>query len=931
LAHLFAAKAIVCGDMDVSSTQKEENAPTESAATDAAVASSIDSTNTFYPQSGIEQSYGMGETLKSQNVRFSSQYNGPRTAIDSTPDPLRSTTDTNDTELSNFFSRPIKISEFQWFVGAGIDQLIDPWSLYFSNKRVINRITTYNLMRANLHVKIVINGNGFYYGRALAMYGPFSDSFYDSLTNTSQQVDVVQWSQRPKIFIDPTNSMGGEMIIPFHSYQNNTWVQNTGVSQLGNLWIRSLNILQHANAGEDPITVSVFAWAEDVTLSVLTSMDAGGLEPQSGVEVDEANSRGVVSGPASAIAKIAGHFSGAPVIGPYATATSKVAATTAQVAKMFGYSRPPLTKAPEPLRPTPVSSLANTTVPDVVQKLSVDDKQELTIDQNAAGYGKDDPLSIKSIAMRESYLTTFDWEMQTSAEGETNSPTTGLLWNCRVDPTVFATTNAGTGFLFPACCAAAMPFTFWTGTMKFRFQIVCSSFHKGRIKVVFDPNFLASNEYNTNYQKVIDIAEEQDVTVDFGIGKTTNLLPHGKPGITPVGSMYNTTPLTYDDQLGNGVVSVFVVNELTSPNTTANNDIQINVFVSMGDDFEVFVPDAHFQQFLFAATPIIPIAEEEKVDTSKSTPLPKLKSDRRPDKRSSVVEPFKPQSGMEKTIPEAEHTDEPNAPVHDVSENVAVPGGVLPHVNLMFTGESIQSFRCMLKRYNKWLSLGVDGNTEGRNGIRFDCPAYPLLRGTTGNSIHETSNGIGYNYVNTLLLHWVSNMFSGWRGSLRYKILPRRGRTHSDMCVTRHLEDYGTQIVQQPYLDTLFSTQSEIAKFSVYDVSNGFSDSIISGVTGTAFTISEVNPILEYEIPYYSRYRFVPGKILAPALKAPEWVQNQTIWINEYNIATFGGGDNIVACYDIYCAVGEDFQAYMFSGLPRMYYEPDPPDPDANP
>jgi hypothetical protein len=63
--------------------------------------------------------------------------------------------------------------------------------------------------------------------------------------------------------------------------------------------------------------------------------------------------------------------------------------------------------------------------------------------------------------------------------------------------------------------------------------------------------------------------------------------------------MYSSTPYTSNEDFGNGVIGVYVVNELTTPNSTIDNNIEINVFVSMGDDFEVFVPDDYFQFFTF--------------------------------------------------------------------------------------------------------------------------------------------------------------------------------------------------------------------------------------------------------------------------------------------------------------------------------------------
>jgi hypothetical protein len=773
-----------------------------------------------------------------------------------------------------------------------MDIVINPWGLYFSNTRVLNRVTTYNLLRANLHVKVVINGNGFYYGRAVAAYGAFDNSTYDALSLDTALADFTQWSQRPKIFIDPTNSMGGEMIIPFHDFQNNSWVQNGGWSFLGQLWLRSINILKHANEGTDPVTVSIYAWAEEVELSVLTSKDAGTLAPQSGEEVDEANAKGIISGPATTIAKYSAYLKSVPVIGPYATATSKAAGVTADIAKLFGYSRPPMTKAPDPYRPTCVSSLANTTVPDVVNKLSVDDKQELTIDPCIAGYGEHDPLSIKAIASRESYLTTFNWAMSTSAEGTTKSPTTGLIWNCRVDPTVWNTT--GSAFLFPACAAAALPFEFWTGTMKFRFQIVCSSFHKGRIKVVYDPNDVQANEYNTNYLKVIDIAEEQDVTIEVGIGRPTTLLKHSEPGVDPVTNMYNTTPLTHSDQLGNGVISIFVVNELTSPNSVANNDIQINVYVSMGDDFEVFVPYPHFQNFVFK-----PQSGEE----------------------------FTPQSGTEgSTVPEAENTGEPNAPTKMMSEQIAVPSYTLPSTNLVFTGESIMSFRTMLKRYNRWMTFGAAGNPAAACWINFQGTAYPALRGNIAGAIHQTAALAPYNFTNTVLLHWVTYMFSGWRGGIRYKVIPKRGIEYCDITASRHSANGGVFSVSTGlYSTAALSSQSEIAQSTV--INGSAKDAEQTGHEGLAFTTSLVNPVLEFEVPWYSQYRFAPGKRANWSTASDDFVQHMTIYINQ--VCDRPDVGTSVGSYDLFVAAGEDFQTYFFTGLPRMYYEAAPPSPAA--
>jgi hypothetical protein len=197
---------------------------------------------------------------------------------------------------------------------------------------------------------------------------------------------------------------------------------------LGDLKLAIINDIKHANGATDQVTISVFAWASDVSMSVLTSENPTTLTPQSGVETetDEANRKGVISKPASAVAKVSNALATIPAIRPYALATAAAANTVSNIAKQFGYCRPPVTKNPEPFRNFPTSHLAATNVPDTALKLSVDDKQELSIDPRIAGLGSADPMSIKEIAKRESYLTKFTWAQGTTPET--------LLWNARIDP-----------------------------------------------------------------------------------------------------------------------------------------------------------------------------------------------------------------------------------------------------------------------------------------------------------------------------------------------------------------------------------------------------------------------------------------------------------------------------------------------------------------
>jgi len=865
------------------------------------------------PQSGTTADNNItkssDETI-AQNVKFNDADSGYTYQIVSQEDPTRTIRDSDDADLSNFFSRPIKIFDENWQVGTSVNNSFDPWDAYFTNPRVENRITNYNLLRATLHVKVIINGNGFYYGRAILAYLPLNDrdDFSDLL---SRPQDVVQASQCPHIFINPTTSEGGELILPFMYHFDQVKIPDRSWTQLGNLTLRTINPLQHANDTVGAVNISMFAWAEDVSLSVLTSQDILSLDPQAGTmtktasknkngnanmagkqktssktpkaqpkpkeepgkESEEANNSGMISGPATFVAKVATALTVVPQLAPFAMATSKVAGTVASVARIFGYSRPPVTKNPDPLRPTPISQLATTTTPDTALKLTVDDKQELTIDPRIAGIGPADPLNIRDIATRESYLTTFDWAVADASES--------LLFNMRLDPVIWAESTPNNAFHFPACAMAALPFKYWTGSMRVRFQVVASSFHKGRLKIVYDPNYLASNEYNTNYIQIIDITDESDFTIEIGNGQDLTLLEHHRPGLDSVTQLYSTTAYTSQEQ-GNGVLGVYVVNELTTPNQTVSNDVQVNVYVSMGDDFEVFVPDDAFTNFVLAP-------------------------------QSGIA----PQPGI---TPDAIETTELDAPQQSMAMSLGPGEQDTCMLNAVYTGESILSFRPLLKRYSLWRKyLLTTGTTTSVRTLAITQTAFPFLRGNVPGAVDTTGALATYTYCNTLLLHWVVMAFQGYRGSMRYKIIAREG-TRPD--AGGHT-GYTTveRVNLNPVTDTMYS-YSDVVKAAFTNQNDTARAALVGpelkGAKGMAYTNFSVNPNLEMEVPFYSRVRFMPGKRGAYTTAS---VDPDTPGFKLYTEQMASSRCTL----DFYSAVGEDFQVYMFTGLPRMYYEASPP------
>jgi hypothetical protein len=196
---------------------------------------------------------------------------------------------------------------------------------------------------------------------------------------------------------------------------------------------------------------------------------------------------------------------------------------------------------------------------------------------------------------------------------------------------------------------------------------------------------------------------------------------------------------------------------------------------------------------------------------------------------------------------------------------------------------------------------------------------FPYLRGNVAGAIQQTAAAAPYNYCNTVMLHWVTYAFSGWRGSIRYKLLPRGGyneRNHMTTYVQRsHL--FGAAYARNEGLMPGYANSTDAAKAIMYrETLLPTPEQPFTGVLGAAYGRSEVNPILEFEVPYYSNNRFTPGKT--------EDLTGLNVFNECFDYFIQGNGSNDLV-YDIHVATGEDFQTFFFTGLPRMYYEPLPP------
>jgi len=842
--------------------------------------------------------------LTSQNVEFMDANPAFDYTVDGTDDPTRACADTTDATLGSFLERPILIKEYSWVPGMAFSEDFDPWSLFYNNSRNVNRLANFNLLRSRLCIKFVINGNGFYYGRLLASYNPLPD--YDQVSinrGLNIAVDSISASQRPHIYINPTECQGGTLCVPFVHYQNALRVPEAQWAEMGVVEVRQLNQLKNVNVtpgvGQE-LTLSIFAWAEGVELSVPTDSNPVTIVAQCLEVKPEADEYGdsPVSAVASAVARVAGRLSSVPVIGRFARATQIGAHAVGDIGKLFGFSRP---MTIDPIRvylPRYIGGLANVNTPEAVQKLSLDVKQEVTVDPGVTGVSSADEMGLVDIAKRESYYATFVWN--TTGYPESGAGT--KLFQTQVMPTVYQTFGSGANTEYHNIPAGmvALPFSYWGGSMEFRFQVVSSNFHRGRLRIVWDPHSLdgggSSTGYNTMYTRIVDIADMRDFTFKVGWGREYSFLPVRNPmklrdGL-PIPSFATgpTAPAVLQEVFGNGTISVFVVNDLTTPNPdpTVDASVEVNVFVKMCDDARFAEPtDAAISNISYfpSAAPVIPQTLEVVPESDEQVAEVQL-----------------------------------SAPVStDVTTEVGAVGDPTDHTMDVFFGEQVTSIRELLKRYCMH-SAAFTSNDDAQTTCVYTMPDFPYYYGYNPDGPDNSLSG-PFAYAQMTMLNYFTPAYVAYRGAIRWKHWATRTpieqsdtgvNSNFDLPMMVERSDGLTRSLSSPlaYVPYSLTFSSNILRAAT-SLRRAVLQTYTSLYNGALATPVGLNPDGEVELPFYTNRRFYNARrirTLATRAVNDELPSVHTIYISGQRTVLFN-----------YVAAGEDFSLAFFIGVPVMY------------
>lgn len=816
------------------------------------------------------------DMVQQENVGYSDMSAGMDVKLTHDVSYLRGDTSQN-VELGNFLKRPVLINTTTWSVGNTLDiasNNFKPWHLFFNKAAIKRKLDNYYMLKCNLKLKFVINASPFYYSGILVTYQPLTQFNPAPIVISSALQEYTCISQRPHCYLYPQTSQGANLTLPFLYHKE--WLDATSATDLqdmGTIYFGSLAALRTANgiAGTG-CTIQTYAWAEDVEIAGPTlSLSVQSKEKnfskkavKSKHKNDEYQHEGTISKPASAIARATGLLGNLPVIGPFMTATSYAADAASNIASLFGYTNVPVIDDVHAFRSAPFPQFASTDIGTPIEKATLDSKNELSIDPRICGVDLDDELIISKFVSREAYLVSSFWQAA--------HPVDHQLFAARVQPTIFNAAATTGGYLhYPTPMdMVAQTFDYWRGDIEFRFKFLASAYHRGRVRISWDPHSdISTNSDNTTeiYTKIVDITEDSDVSFIVPYTQPTAYLPTS--GEDKRFRPY--TPLTNvitNNAWSNGTIVVRVLTQQTSP--VASADVVMAVFCRGCPNLEFAGPKQIDNRF----SPYVVQSKEVSYDDDYSNKM----------------------------------------------EMGVRPSNAYDEINLVYMGEKVESLRTLMRRTAKEQVYSNNATTTAVSRMvhSMERRRLPLYPGYDPNGIHSARNNantanVSYNYVPWNSITWFSVCFVGNRGAINWTA---NNYSNDNMVVTLGRMDKDANA-----LSASFAGSSSGTTLNENEIAREITVSDITGMSGIAVTTVSTQSSLNLSAPMYSRFKFLSNSVTTRTLgSSVDDTTRDGIHLSAERMPTSEPTANSKSINYLYCSAGTDYNLIFFLNCPTLYY-----------
>mgnify|MGYP002062111961 CR=1 FL=1 len=481
----------------------------------------------------------------------------------------------NDTQeiqqsLLSFLRKPIIIAQNN-FSTTDTYSFFNNYSMPYtaltggSSSLWVDKLAGFFGIRMDMRFRLVVNANRFQQGRYCMGWVPLGGSaittsnLKQNLFNNMHMATLTQRTTVHHVEIDLNTETAAELLVPFVSTQT-FWplscvFNSSDYSPLGYINVYPYSPLV-SPAGSTTASYTLYVSFENVQLFGAASPQANGKSLREREVANKQN--GPISGIASSISRGFKEFSNIPVLSEIATPVSWIADRVANVASIFGFSKP---SQGDSLTKQMLLNAPNHTTIDGDSDARALSYLSLPATVPVKGLaGTDfDEMDFSYITRKYAYCDRFTWDTST---------TVGNLYTRNVGINNYV--NFGSVVSYTPAAFVANFFLYWRGSMKYKFKMVKTEFHSGRIQVCFYPTDDYSNTADPYYvnRQIIDIREDNEFEV---------IVPFiSRFGYIPQGGHF-------------GVLTIDVVDQLIAPSTVSSS-ITFLLEVCAGDDVEFAIP-----------------------------------------------------------------------------------------------------------------------------------------------------------------------------------------------------------------------------------------------------------------------------------------------------------------------------------------------------
>lgn len=748
--------------------------------------------------------------------------------------------------VRNIMSKPIPFWNGDWNVSDTLGKNIKTWDIpgeaLFGPH--YNLLSTFTFFRGHPRIRFQINGTKFHSGRVIAAFIPVYDgTLEDSLYPVSNLVSL------PHVILDASLANSGIIDLPFvhmNSYFNTAAAVRPWQS-LGRLQLTVFNKLRASDTASQSIGIT--AWISYDNCELHQPCFAHKPALPSAPKMTQVKAESGVEGLMKSVV---------PML------TDMVAPELGAVTGLLGNVSGGAANQDKPTDPVEIQRWVPNGVTGLSQGDGIDRSSRLCLaagsytvpDADLISTTNDD-MNLLELCKIPCRFDLFDWK---STQG-----TGTRLAHFPVCPNLFTgyttddTTKPAVEVISPTLLAyISRYFKFWRGAHRFKVQIIASQMHTGRLMVSFGAGINLSNSsqfgpasYLNTY--VIDLQEKHEVefTVPFFCERPWLRCDRFRK--------YDETGAAEIDQFNYenlGYIDIYVLNRLAHPESVSAS-VAVNVFVSAGDDFELAFP-SELDSFQGIGNVI-----------------------KKPEK--AVAESLITQEGVT--------TREQSGPV-----TLGKGNGYIKSAGKTTMGEDAMDLKKLLRRYTK-----VYFNNRVQVG---DAANYLAFNNTpTLSSVNKAFSDYG-TQCRTALSHF-SELFTFWRGSLRYKLVYQVGSSSDELNTQKNIT---LKIFHVPGVFTRGTftptrlSEDEAAMYAAFE-----SQGVTVGVTN-------VQGSLEFEVPFYTPYTQL--KCLTTGIHNSRTSTGRVFIIMQTPVQSAG----TYMTFDLYQAAGDDFTLNYLRAAPRVQF-----------